>query len=109
MTSITDCLLRHSTASGVSGVTLSTPSATGGPFSLVPGPPAIRASRSLAWDIPCRAPKRHRACRPAGVIRPPCSERARLVFRTARGQDFPTPMLDGTNLLAGSRSGTKEH
>ena len=40
--------MRHSKASGVSGVTVNIPSATGGPFSFCPGPPAFRASRSLA-------------------------------------------------------------
>ena len=49
MLSTTEVLLRHSIASGVSGVTASTPSATGGPLSLVlVGPPAVRASRRRA-------------------------------------------------------------
>lgn len=47
MRSTTDLRLLHSMASAVSGVTLSTPSATGGPLSLLLGPPAVRASRSL--------------------------------------------------------------
>lgn len=42
---------RHSTASGVSGVTVRVPSDTGGPLSLVVGPPALRASLSLACDM----------------------------------------------------------
>lgn len=46
MRSTTDLRLRHCMASAVSGVTLSTPSATGGPLSLLLGPPAVRASRS---------------------------------------------------------------
>ena len=48
MLSMTERRLRHSIASGVSGVTVSVPSATGGPFSLVLGPPAVSASRSRA-------------------------------------------------------------
>lgn len=53
-TSIGDCLLFQSKASGVSGVTESTPSATGGPLSLLAGngPPELRASRRReACDI----------------------------------------------------------
>lgn len=40
---------RHSMASGVSGVTESTPS---GPFSLLLGPPAVRASFNLCDMLP---------------------------------------------------------
>lgn len=46
MRSTTDLRLRHSIASAVSGVTLSTPSDRGGPLSLLLGAPAVRASRS---------------------------------------------------------------
>lgn len=49
MVSTTDFLLRHSMASAVSGVTESTPSATGGPLSFAVGAPAVSASRSRAW------------------------------------------------------------
>ena len=52
-----DRRVRHSTASGVSGVTVRIPSATGGPFSFwLPGPPAWSASRSLAWPPWAMAP-----------------------------------------------------
>jgi hypothetical protein len=51
MPSTTDFLLRHSIASAVSGVTERTPSATGGPLSLVEGPPAVSASRSRACEL----------------------------------------------------------
>lgn len=51
MLSTTDFLLRHSIASAVSGVTDSTPSATGGPLSFVLGPPAVSASRSRACEL----------------------------------------------------------
>lgn len=48
-----DRLLFHSRASGVSGVTVRTPSATGGPFSFcVPGPPAFNASLRRACPMP---------------------------------------------------------
>ena len=51
MPSTTDVLLRHSIASAVSGVTERTPSATGGPLSLVEGPPAVSASLSRACEL----------------------------------------------------------
>ena len=51
MPSTTDFLLRHSIASAVSGVTERTPSATGGPLSLVEGPPDVRASLSRACEL----------------------------------------------------------
>ena len=47
---MTDRLLRHSMASGVSGVTERTPSGTGAPLSLLVGPPAVSASFSR-WDM----------------------------------------------------------
>ena len=50
MLSITDRLLRHSMASGVSGVTVSTPSAAGGDLSLLLGAPAVSASFSRCWE-----------------------------------------------------------
>jgi hypothetical protein len=50
MASTTDVLDLHSTASAVSGVTESTPSATGGPFEAT-GPPAVSASRRRACEL----------------------------------------------------------
>lgn len=50
MRSTTDCLLLHSIASAVSGVTESTPSATGGPFAAA-GAPAVSASRRRACEL----------------------------------------------------------
>lgn len=51
MRSTTLWRLRHSIASGVSGVTASTPSAVGGPLLLSGCPPAARASLSRAWLV----------------------------------------------------------
>ena len=69
--SITDLLDRHSTASGVSGVTESTPSALGGDLSLVEGAPAVSASfsRCCELDLPAM-PAEGRASPPRRRLMP---------------------------------------